>query len=480
MANNYFTKAALARLVLARAKQINDIQDLLVVGFDKLPDPDRFKERNVEYIADTGAADAYVVTYPQPVPDAYATGMTIKTAVSNANTGACTINVNNLGAKNILLADGSTPAAGVLATGRVHTLIYDGTAFRVQATTTTVTPGDGTITAAKLASSLQNVIDLGGLTLTNGDILFYNSGSLLRLPIGSTEGHALQVSSGLPAWAAIAGVDVQLFSSSGTWNKPSAGTHTDVFCIGAGGGGGSGRVSASGVQGCGGAGGGGGGITHFTFLTSSLGASETVTVGAGGAGGASQTADSSDGNAGSNGGDTTFGSHATGSGGNGGDPGDTTSDCSGGAAGSGNWCYGQAGRFGTVSSSAKNNTTSVGSNYHSNLNWIGGGGGGGGINTGTSDADGGDVRYVQADGINYNTLAGGAAAGGAGSNGVSIGVLIASGGSGGGAHDSGNGGAGGDGANYGAGGGGGGATRDGFDSGAGGAGAGGYCIAITY
>jgi len=38
-----------------------------------------------------------------------------------------------------------------------------------------------------------------GLSYQNGDIIYYNSGSLRRLGVGST-GQTLTVASGLPAW----------------------------------------------------------------------------------------------------------------------------------------------------------------------------------------------------------------------------------------------------------------------------------------
>ena len=50
------------------------------------------------------------------------------------------------------------------------------------------------------------VQNLAGLSYVNGDILYYNSGALQRLPIGSST-NVLTVSAGLPAWtAAISGI----------------------------------------------------------------------------------------------------------------------------------------------------------------------------------------------------------------------------------------------------------------------------------
>lgn len=153
MANDYFTHSDLTRLTLARAENVNALFQAIQDGLDKLPGADLFKERRTSYVADTGTVDAYVVTFAQPIPTAYAVGMTIDFVPSATNTGACTINVNALGAKQILQADGSTPAAGMIVAARVNTLKYDGTAFRVFSVSSTVTPVDGSVTTAKLAAS---------------------------------------------------------------------------------------------------------------------------------------------------------------------------------------------------------------------------------------------------------------------------------------------------------------------------------------
>src|SRR6185503_9262175 len=101
-------------------------------------------------------------------------------------------------------------------------------------------------------------------------------------------------------------LDVQAFTASGTWTKPAQGRLALVQIIGAGGGGS--RRSAGH-----GSGGGPGGYVEILLQLSSLGATETVTIGAGGA---VQTTDNTNGNPG---GITSFGSHFTMYGGRGGD-----------------------------------------------------------------------------------------------------------------------------------------------------------------
>ena len=60
------------------------------------------------YAADAGANDTYAITLV-PALTAYTTGQIIRFKANTVNTGACTINVNSLGAKSIKLRDGSNP-----------------------------------------------------------------------------------------------------------------------------------------------------------------------------------------------------------------------------------------------------------------------------------------------------------------------------------------------------------------------------------
>lgn len=83
----------------------------------------------VNYFAETGAANAYVLT-PSPSIGAYAVGQRFSFKATNANTTTSTLNINGLGAKTIYKGNGATAlASGDIAANMIVTVEYDGTNF---------------------------------------------------------------------------------------------------------------------------------------------------------------------------------------------------------------------------------------------------------------------------------------------------------------------------------------------------------------
>lgn len=264
-----------------------------------------------------------------PPYTAYVAGMTLSFVAVNTNTGAVTISVDGLGAKNIYIGSATALSGGELVAGRIVQLEYDGTRFQLQVGSI----ADGSITSAKLANAQltlpnalnyaapvtlasassvaigaaasNNITISGTTTITSFDTiaagarrnvkfsgaltLTYNATSLI-LPgaaniTTAANDNAEFLSLGGGNWIctsyqrAIPGVNVQQFDSTGTWTKPTGG-YTMARIQVWGGGGGGGRYTGSAATG----GGGGGAYNEITVPLSYLAASVTATVGAGGTG----------------------------------------------------------------------------------------------------------------------------------------------------------------------------------------------------
>ena len=97
-------------------------------------------------------------------------------------------------------------------------------------------------------------------------------------------------------------INVQTFTTSGTYTPTTGMSYCIVECVGGGGGGGSSVVSPANSYGCCGGAGGGGGYCRKVFSAASIGASQTITIGTGGG-------------SATNGSSTLFGSYLTADGG---------------------------------------------------------------------------------------------------------------------------------------------------------------------
>ena len=120
------------------------------------------QDESYTYAADSGAANAYVVTL-SPVPAALVAGLEVCFKAANANTGASTLNLNGLGAKNIYKLNGSTAlASGDIGAGQIVTVVYDGSYWQMQSA-----PANSTQSGAKTdLSNLASPTAINDTTLT--------------------------------------------------------------------------------------------------------------------------------------------------------------------------------------------------------------------------------------------------------------------------------------------------------------------------
>jgi hypothetical protein len=169
----------------------------------------------------TNIGNAYSVTL-SPAPASLYAGLVATCIINTTNTGASTLNVNGLTAKNITQPASVGPSSlvsGELTTNQLATFVYDGAQF----------------------------------------VLLSPQATLIK------------------------SVKTQKFTSSGTYTPSSGMLYCQVECVGGGGGGGG--VAASLANNAVAAGGGGGGYARKLLTAATVGGSQTVTIGAGGAGG---------------------------------------------------------------------------------------------------------------------------------------------------------------------------------------------------
>lgn len=165
-----------------------------------------------------------------------------------------------------------------------------------------------------LYSSATNTIT--GLATANSGALVTSSTGVPSITTGTTGQVLTGVTGGTPSFQAPAAsgfttINIQTFTSSGTFT-PTANMKYCIIECGGGGGGGGGTASAANSTWTAGGGGGGGGYSKKFASAATIGASQTVTIGAAGAAGASGD------NAGGNGGDSSVGTICIGKGGTGG------------------------------------------------------------------------------------------------------------------------------------------------------------------
>lgn len=139
----------------------------------------------------SGSGNAQTVS-PAPALSAYTAGQTISFIAGYSNTGATTINVSSLGAKNIYKQTSSGPSAltgGEIVTNNIVFLEYDGTEFQLTYTTTANVANSNLNAWGGTAGGTANAIT----ATTSPTLSAYSAGQLVSFIANATNTGATTV-----------------------------------------------------------------------------------------------------------------------------------------------------------------------------------------------------------------------------------------------------------------------------------------------
>ena len=116
----------------------------------------------------TSVAGTNTITATAPVGmTGYVAGQVFRFIAAGANTGACTLNLNSIGAKSLVKTDGSALVSGDIASGAAVQVMYDGTNFQLLSDANGATE---TVTNLTVTGTLttNNDATIHGLTVGKG------------------------------------------------------------------------------------------------------------------------------------------------------------------------------------------------------------------------------------------------------------------------------------------------------------------------
>lgn len=149
------------------------------------------------YVADTGAANAYIANFPTNTNTSSLTaGLRVQFKAANANSGASTLNVQvnsvSIGSGSIVLTDGTALPANAIVANAMVDVMYDGTNFQLLSDSS---GGAEIITNLTLSGNLAvtgtstftgNVTaNIANITTISSDLVFSSNGAV-TMPSGTT------------------------------------------------------------------------------------------------------------------------------------------------------------------------------------------------------------------------------------------------------------------------------------------------------
>jgi len=147
--------------------------NVLIGTYDNIPaidDPTVFNN----LITVTGTNTLLGVSVPPYT--SYVTGMTLSFVPANTNSGAVTLDLDGLGAKNVFVGSSTALSSGDLVAGRIAQIQYDGTRFQLYQSSiadnsvTTAKIVDLNVTTAKLAANAVTTAKITDANVTTAKV----------------------------------------------------------------------------------------------------------------------------------------------------------------------------------------------------------------------------------------------------------------------------------------------------------------------
>jgi hypothetical protein len=147
--------------------------NVLIGTYDNIPaidDPTVFNN----LITVTGTNTLIGVSVPPYT--SYVAGMTLSFVPANTNSGAVTLDLDGLGAKNVFVGSSTALSSGDLVAGRIAQIQYDGTRFQLYQSSiadnsvTTAKIVDLNVTTAKLAANAVTTAKITDLNVTTAKV----------------------------------------------------------------------------------------------------------------------------------------------------------------------------------------------------------------------------------------------------------------------------------------------------------------------
>jgi hypothetical protein len=130
---------------------------------------------NENYCASTNGTIGYTCRLPNKALTSYGAGMTFVLNVDVDCTASCSLNIDNVGLKNIKRIDGTRDPGGALSAGQPQWIFYDGTVFRLMggaAGSARAVDSRGDVIARRVISAMDSLPYQPAMTLdvTAGDV----------------------------------------------------------------------------------------------------------------------------------------------------------------------------------------------------------------------------------------------------------------------------------------------------------------------